>query len=75
MLKIFQRLLGLRGTEKESAKVNQNIHEATVEVAEAKRNWMQNVSNFEQDMREIHKAIMKSTAYRVAKKTGNLVKY
>lgn len=74
MLKLFQKILGLRKTEKETKKVDAGVEEIQQEVTKAKESWMQDVIEFEQDIRKIHTLIKRSTAYRIAKRTGNLVK-
>lgn len=72
MLELFKRLLFFKKTEKQIKKMNESVLEDTAEVMQAKEDWRHDVIQFEKDIRRIHRTITQSTAYRIAKRTGNL---
>lgn len=74
MLELFKKILGFRRVDKKVEKVNEQVSQKAQEASNIKESWMQDVLQIEQDIRKVHKLILRTTAYKIAKRTGNLVK-
>lgn len=60
--------------DKKIEKVNEQVNQKAQEASDLKGNWMQDILQIEEDIRRVHRTILKTTAYKIAKRTGNLVK-